>query len=173
MADLLDVGCLLSTKENKKIVKWGLLHCSHFLFVSISKWLKEKNTILIIPQSHINNHKSLTNTYLSWRWVGGLFFSCCCTFCTFLFSSPFFGLFLTLFFLRQLHTLTVPNETGRRKYLNIEFSSVPKNAEGQRWYPRRWCIFGNVSVGSWCIFGLLANYRMENDATRTPKWLSG
>lgn len=34
---LLDVGCLLSTKENKKILKWDLFHSSHFLFVSISK----------------------------------------------------------------------------------------------------------------------------------------
>lgn len=37
VVDLLDVGCLLSTKENKKKLKWGLFHCSHFLFVSISK----------------------------------------------------------------------------------------------------------------------------------------
>lgn len=57
-------------KKNRKILKWGLFHFFHFLFVSISKLLKLENTILIFPQSHNNNHKNLTSTCSSCQRVG-------------------------------------------------------------------------------------------------------
>lgn len=53
-AVLLDVGCLVSTKEKKK----GLFHCSCFLFVSISKWLNQEK-----HRSFHNSTSKVSNTW--------------------------------------------------------------------------------------------------------------